>query len=244
MKGFIVKLVILAVPVAWGAFVLSFGANLFSLPIRINFESTGQLGDSFGVLSAVMASAAAYFTYSALQEAREDNKRLYLAENQRLELDAVSRSEQTLFKLLELKLNIISQLELNDGDNFKGVMVFEKMLSNMHAIAERDGFEPDDLNGEYEVMRLICGHYFKNILYIIEFIEKYLPDDGGRYLDLFRAQLSGHEKLILGLWGARLEDGGRLKTLIEKNGLLAGIGHVETAIFRLKSVYAESSFRY
>lgn len=118
----------------WWSFVVASGAGL-KVGGPWDFSITGQLGDSFGILSALMASFAAIFTYQTLSDTRrqadvaeKEAERLRLesrrtAFNRRIEDHAESirrseqlkreqrrDSEQTFFRLLDLRHRVANDL--------------------------------------------------------------------------------------------------------------------------------------
>lgn len=83
MSGWKLIILFLGAWAAWAVFVAMSGLG-FSVGGPIwNFEAVGQLGDSFGSFSALMASLAAMFTLRALLDERAETRRLRRAEEQR-----------------------------------------------------------------------------------------------------------------------------------------------------------------
>lgn len=113
--GTVSGLVVVGLVFGFWAFVVggsAAGWNWFH--VDWDYERTGQLGDSFGVVSAVMTSLAAMFTYITMRDERDSNQRLRLSERRsenrektrpqrRRSLDSWKRAGQ-LFKIFPSKM--------------------------------------------------------------------------------------------------------------------------------------------
>lgn len=102
--------------VCWVVFVNRSGTGDYWFGEGWDFQLTGQLGDSFGVVSALMTSLAAIFTYQTLMDTRklasdeklDSEKR----EKDRVLSEARRDSESTYFKLLEARVQVLNDIEL------------------------------------------------------------------------------------------------------------------------------------
>lgn len=85
--------------VLWVIIVFLSGMGFNLLRIDWNFERTGQLGDSFGVLSSAMAAIAAYFAFSTYRSARDEGQQ------------AEQRAFQTAYlNLLERRFDVLDRI--------------------------------------------------------------------------------------------------------------------------------------
>lgn len=97
--GVIVAIVVMFV---WASIVWLSGMGWNPSGVSWNFENTAQLGDSFGVLSSLMAAIAAYFAFRTYQSARDDIARL----EQRA-------AEPSYLNLLERRFDVLDRVRLS-----------------------------------------------------------------------------------------------------------------------------------
>lgn len=99
-----------AFTLAWALVVGLSGYDVNLFGVEWDFERTGQLGDSFGVVGALMATAAAAFTFLTLQGERTENSRLRAREDDRDRADRKREAEATFFRLLDLRNSILERV--------------------------------------------------------------------------------------------------------------------------------------
>lgn len=238
MSKKIKEAVIIIGPILWVTVVLLFGLDIFYLPWKVDFASMAQFGDSFGVMSALMATAAAYFTYTSLVEARVENKRLLELEKERKKEDLTRRAEETFFKLLEFRMLILENISVADREMKKqGMFAFDEALQRIYAIKERGVDLFRAFNEEAVIVGLVFGHYFRSTRQIIEFVESNFVEDKGLYIDIVRSQMSNVEKLLLGFYSIYGADGEAFRNHIENYHLLNGLSEYEISAYGLNELF-------
>lgn len=172
-----------------------------------NYETTGQLGDSFGVVSAVMTTAAAIFTARTLSDARRQTR---LAEDEaaarRDEAEGAKAAakraldEQTFFRLLDQRREILGQVScyqrtkyVHGPDAVQGI-VTDVLNQAQGGMTMRESYlryfdrHEDDL-----------GNYFRFTYHIVKFCADRFDDDAYSYVRFLRAQMTGSEQALLAL---------------------------------------------
>lgn len=252
-------------PAAIGAFVVVWigilisaaGTNIF--PIRFDFENTGQFGDSFGILSAIMASFAAISAFAAYQSQSEEVERLKSTEIQRDRFAYQRDFENTFFNLINLFRETVSEisfrLDHGKGDSFSGRDAISKILeildrkfsnydldfgghrdrSNSSQVREAYG----DLYNEF---RDALGHYFRTFYHIVRYVDESEVVDKQRYIRLLRATLSNAEMVLIGLNCAYGGGKEKLKPLVENYALLHNISSQYAESWNLTELFDHRAF--
>lgn len=202
----------------WGIVALSGGANVNILPgVEWDFERTGQLGDSFGILSAFMGSLAAFFTFQALMDEREANRKLLHREEQkdieaaqaasqaaareeeRSRIASIDLSEARLFRMLELRLSIVNSMSLSGsgGHDYIGQHAIDEHFWNLKQHCGEPP-DPEKISRYLSSRRKGLGHYFRFTYHILlDIKEGALSYDDYRYGRLLRAQMSENEMALV-----------------------------------------------
>lgn len=231
-------LIVLALAfVVWsGVVAFSAGLGWNSLPVEWNFERTGQLGDSFGVVSAGMATLAAIFTLETLRRQRAEGA-------QQLEREQRREAEQTLFRLMELRTQLISSLHVRSGF---------KRLSGQQALAHIAAKLSDEItrsqstdqigayNSQYTQWADQLGHYFRLTYHIVRFADENLPLDTYSYIRLLRAQLSN----LLALNCYHGEGREKFARYVTRYALLHNIKPEDAFSLQLEVLFAPGAFSF
>lgn len=239
---------VLAIPLVWfllvvlQGFLAGFGLTIFN----VDFQIAGQFGDSFGFLSALMASAAAFGAWSAVSEQREALAASEQAAG-RLEESARKRDfEATFFSLLSTFLRLGEGIDVGSIFSKKaGKDAFSQFVKEVYANREKSDL---DFENAYLLVFLKyqddLPHYIRNIYNIIHFIKESCPDEPYFYARLLRSTLSQPELVILALNGIFHDEGRRnFKPLIEEFALLNNISAQAKADFDLEDHFQPSAFR-
>lgn len=242
--------------ITWAVILASaLGFNIFTK--SLDFERTGQFGDSFGVLNAIMASFAAISAFAAYQSQREELDRLKAneTETKRAEADrdyfAYKRDfENTFFNLLNLLRETVKEIDVEaddiaealgiKGDVVRGRDAMAKILKNLDAfmpLAKRESYQII-----YASYRDDLGHYFRTFYHIVRFINESDIKDKMTYIRLLRATLSNAEIVLIGL--NCLHGGGetKLKPLVEKYALLHNISSEFAEKWELTTQFDSTAF--
>lgn len=232
----------LAFFVTW-AIILASALGLNIVSDSLDFERTGQFGDSFGVLNAIMASFAAISAFAAYQAQREELERL---KNNEIENNyfAYKRDfESTFFNLLNLFRETVKEIDIKleyDGDIFHGRDAISKILNALDkqygsVIHERWVII-------YDKYRDDLGHYFRIFYHIVRFIDESEIKNKLTYIRLLRATLSNAEIVLIGL--NCIHGGGqeKLKPLVERYALLHNISSQFAEKWQLTTEFDASAF--
>lgn len=216
-----------------------------------DYETTGQLGDSFGIISAVMTTAAAIFTFRTLNDTRRQTE-LAEFEAQERKGEAIearsnakrTQDEQTFFRLLEQRQDILANVKVEVYDVIKSghdaiQTIVERLNSNYYAFEK--GVEIRYQNA-YESNEDDLGTYFRFTYHIVKFAEDRFGLDAYSYLRFLRAQLSGSEQALIGLNCAFGGGVGEFERLLNKYSLLHEMPDSFCDAFPLEHVYQERAF--
>lgn len=252
----------------WWLFVIVSGQQLFPV-MRWDFAATGQLGDSFGIISALMTSMAAIFTYQTLSDTREqakearaqaDTQRIQAedaraeaeAERQRVRsrevsqdaAEAIRDAEQTYFRLLDLRLSVLTDVSIKDHGRIRiGTDGAEALINQMKMYP---------LAGETKEQQYLnisnsnnndLGHYFRLTYHIVGFAdENFRFSRAYKMVRLLRAQLSNAEIVLIALNCAYAGGRGQFKTWVEKYSLLHNVDEEDRVYFELDRLFKKSAF--
>lgn len=245
MKKYLPILLGCAAVAAWTGFVLWQGQH----PGKNGpYEYTGQFGDSFGVVSALMAGLAAVLAYRAYIHGREQAQNA--AASQQLRDD-----ELTFFRMLGTRRDIIREFDFSER---RGLSAATTLALKLREFASRRFTRQDwpiwlpklyrDEVAEGEGKEHLW-HYFRFTYHILLFVEERFqdPDVAYGYARMLRAELSDAEQLLIALNGLYFDgdDEGKMKRLIETFALLHNIREGSKEAFGLNQpgAYAAGAFR-
>lgn len=223
-----------------------------------DFSTMGELGDSFGLLSALMASMAAIFTYQTLadtqlqrmhaekaaadqkieaDQAKEDLRvEREKADERELERERATKrrdDEQTYFRLLELRLRVLEDVRIGKGETLK---VGSDAVAHLVARIESPPWHSDGaVNHELEFSKTYksnvndLGHYFRFTYHIILFAKENFGRGAYKYVRLLRAQLSNAEIVMIALNCAYGEGKEKMAPLVERYSLLHNMDRLSRA---------------
>jgi hypothetical protein len=237
----------------WIAVVIASGWGFNPTGIHWNFENTGQIGDSFGVVGAAMAAFAAYFAFKAYEGARADSVRLEQAS-----------AEAAFLNLLERRYDVLDRVRIGRWDNREarnvnlyGQDAIDHIVVRLFADFSRRTTkgEPDSAESYRFAIEtsLGLGNLFRFTYHIVVFADNQLSAPPGRlstfknrrsyrYVRLLRAQMSDTELAILALNCAFGEGRDKFKPLVEKYALLHNLTTTTIDLFNLRSEFEDSAF--
>jgi hypothetical protein len=254
----------------WWAFVVLSGAGL-SIGGPWDFTATGQLGDSFGILSALMASMAAIFTYQTLVDTRRqasdaereaerqrqetikaqalaiaEREKSDLRDGQRDKADARRDSERTYFGLLDLRFRVLSDLRVGPANQQQiGTDAAAVLIASVHASFYEAGSKMNYAKRYlhmYANNRNDLGHYFRFTYHIVKFANDNFGSDAYKYVRLLRAQLSHAELVLIALNCAHGEGVDKFARWVERYSLLHNIDPSDRKTFELDQYFAPKAF--
>lgn len=227
----------------WGVVVGVSAAGVDLFHIAWSYERMGQLGDSFGVVSAIMTSLAAGFTYVTMQSERESNRELLANQRRSERRERNSQAEATFFRLLEARRSVI------EGINFEGIgvsggqMAFDYLINLMPEI---NNLTQSRLayKSTYDGNKSGLGHYLRLTYHVVKFADEHFLSDRKRYemIRLLRAELSNSELLIISMNCAFGEGYRSFRPLAEKYALFHNIPKEQISYYKLKSKISASAF--
>lgn len=230
----------------WVVVVTLSGMGVNATEVDWNFETTGHLGDSFGVIGAAMASVAAYFAYKTYQETKEENDTLKKERDQEI----IRKAEPSFLNLLERRYDALSQVAYSKDRGTDAI-------STLCFYLRRDVIDyaepPLDAYKSYIQDTRNLPHLFRYTYHIIRYAERHFDmgkaqgraikktDIAYEYVRLLRSQLSNDELLIIAL-NSLTKDGAGAKPFVERYALLHNMDDSDVAAFKLKQSFAKEAF--
>jgi hypothetical protein len=231
--------------VVFYAVVLVSGLGWNPLGAHWNFTNTGQFGDSFGPLSALMATIAAVSALAAYLAQREELTRVR-AENEYERASSARRDfEQTFFNLLKLFRETVSEIDIPNQYGLDAVTgrdalrrVLEEYIRGTQGSAEADS---KAFKNAYVRLRDDLAHYFRLFYHILRFIDTSLVEEKMLYVRLLRATLSDAEIVLIGL-NCMYGGGSKLKPLVERYRILHNISATSANAWRMCDAFDHTAF--
>ncbi|KRA60132.1 hypothetical protein ASD79_07790 [Caulobacter sp. Root655] len=218
-------------------------------PFKFNFEKAGQLGDSFGVVSAVMSAIAAIYAFRAFDQAKVEAEQAAMSQQTR-------DDELTVFRMLEARRQIIASFKFSGEVGLAAIQAFAEEVrkdSRDHLLDENiGGWLPGIYKTRFEDRSIQhLWHYFRFTYHLVRFIDERFKDRdvAYRYVRMLRAELSDAEQQAIALnglyFGTEPEDR-KFKPLIEKYALLHNISDQAKHQFGLgrADAYSKDAFDY
>ncbi|WP_165799230.1 putative phage abortive infection protein [Caulobacter zeae] len=253
---------LLAVFVAWWGLVALGATGLNIWPGKEwNFERTGQLGDSFGILSAFMTTLAAFFTYRTLVEEREayrlqqqrDNRldriakasaeRLHKRERQQDEAASLSAAEARFFRMLDLRLAILGEMVFyEDGKPLMGRNAINAMFRTVNTSFDINSsiIEKEKLANRFTY---VSAHYHRFTYHIIkDLVDGPLQADAYRYARILRAQLSESELAMIAFTCAYGDGRGRFADFAREFAFFHNLSAKTIKDFGLREALGDAAF--
>ena len=233
----------------WFVFVSGKGENYFG--IEWNFQSTGQLADSFGILGSGMAAIAAYFAFRTYQSARDESASLERRAGEASFLNLLERRFDVLARLRSVSISFADRkVQQNEKT---GQQVLDSLAGSLERIKRQKGdeFPASFLRVTSEVSGL--ANLLRFTYHIVAFAQRQFSelnenepmtksDPAYQYLRLLRAQLSDSELAIIGLNCAYGEGHEKFKPLVERYALLHNINPRLRDEFQLDPLFEPSAF--
>ena len=236
--------------VPWTIVVLagSVGFNPLKLPY-FDFQQAASFGESFGFPVALFAAIAAIFTFMTLETTREENKRLHEYQARRDKADERNETEQTFFRLLDLRLAIIRDIQIDDKQNaekYEGTDALHEMYEYLQRRLSDGESREEAYATAFETHRNDLGHYLRFTYHIVKFVVDRADNDATRYeyIRILRAQLSNSELCIIALNCVYGEGRSVFKGLVERFALLHNIHDADRQALRLDDHFQKGAFEH
>lgn len=214
---------------------------------QLNFERTGQFGDSFGGLSALMAGLAAAFSYAAYTATRDENTRLRLRDVDRDIAERDRDAELSFFRLCEFRNGLVRDIAIDDEQqnlHVRGTDALDEIAIFMRQNIRSSSDPFLGYRYAYRPHRNDLGHYLRFTYHIVRTVIDLFEDDGMRYeyLRLLRAQWSNSEQVLIALNCIYGEGREKFKILVERYSLLHNIDMDDRNSLKLDDLFAPSAF--
>jgi hypothetical protein len=237
-------LAFIATIVASGAGWNPFGRNW-------DFSRSGQFGDSFGFLSSFMAAAAAFAAWSAYRLQSEEVRHLRDSASATQALEHKRDFEQTFFNLIGLFRDVLKEIDIRTGpnENREGREALVHILGKIMKQSRTSGTIAQDVEAQeaafqiaYASYRDKLSHYFRLFYHLVKFVDEASVGDKRLYFRLVRGTLSDTEMVLIGL--DCMYGGGRkkLKTLVERHGLLHNVSETSIEEWGMAGAFHPSAF--
>ena len=217
-----------------------------------NFENTAQLGDSFGVLSSIMAAIAAYFAFRTYQSARDDIARL----EQRA-------AEPSYLNLLERRFDVLDRIRLSKMNiggpkttmmEWHGQAALDRITADLRR--EIKASETKRLGSIFEShTKGVYGlpNFYRFTYHIVAFADRQFSrsappalmtkdDPAYQNVRLLRAQMSDAELVLVALNCAFGAGHDKFKPLVERYALLHNMNRADIELFELVELFAPEAF--
>lgn len=219
-----------------------------------NFANTAQLGDSFGVISSLMASIAAYFAYATYRSAKEEAK---IAERR--------AAEPSFLNLLERRFDVLDRIRFSSYQQtnvgwepiqYDGQYAIDKIATkllrefkNINAHEERERKYWEIINKGVSGLT----NYHRFVFHVIAFSERQFSnidsasamtksDPSYSYIKLLRAQFSDNEMRLMAINAAYGDGYPKLKHYIERYALLNNIDCEDIESLKLREIFEDQAF--
>lgn len=225
-------------------------------------DKAALIGDSFGVINAILSSFAClgmiYTLYLQRKDFELQRKELQLQRNEFITQNdtlKLQRFEMTFFNMLELQQQITKDLKLKKiksvrgeiyDDTQCGVQVFNFLYEEEDKAKEdeeplRDFLTKYGFLSFMESERLIIlSHYFNHFFTILKFIDDAIAIiDKQKYASILRAMLSDYELIMLFYNG--INDENKIK-LIERYHMFINLNFKLLTISRDSYAYYEEKY--
>lgn len=225
--------------IIWGTFVAALGSDALIVPGDWDFNQTGTLGDSFGVISAFMATSAAIFTFNTMRNERREAR-------SREEVERKREAERTFFQLMSLRNELISGISVSAGlFTYRGLDAIAHINTKLvRAVGGKSDDAAKRAYSEiYDKWRDQLGHYFRHTYHVILFADgNFETAENYRYVRWVRAQMSNSEQTLLALNCLYGEGNKKFKGLVEFHALLHNIHPNERRTLNLDLQFEPTAF--
>lgn len=231
--------------VVWMATIILSGLGFSVFDAKWDFTNPGAFGDSFGPLSAVMASIAALSAIGAYRSQQTEIQRQKAREAEDDKRARKSEFEATFFRLLEAFRNIVSETDTHSssgGPSKQARDAFKTMLSRYRREADRLSNKGEAWKRTYGYYRNDLGHYFRFLYHVVRFVDRAAGIEKYFYARLVRALLSESELTLVALNCAYGEGEEKFKPLIERYALLHNLSDEARQKWQLDTSFTPEAF--
>lgn len=226
---------------AWISFVVLSGLGWNPLNAKWDFTNSGAFGDSFGPLSALMASVAAVSAIATYMAQSAELARVRQREAANDKTAEKAEFERTFFQLLDHHRQTVGSIDLEGAgaqrvgqDAFRSMVYMLKNNLSVGLLAS--------WNKTYEKYKNDLGHYFRFLYHVVKFVDQSQVDDKYFYIQIIRATLSESELVLIGANCCYGEGVGKFKELVEKYALLHNLSEDARLTYLFYDMFASGAF--
>lgn len=225
----------------WISFVVLSGLGWNPLNADWNFTNSGAFGDSFGPLSALMASVAAISAIATYRAQSKELERIRRREAANDKAAEKAEFERTFFQLLDHHRQIVASIDLEgSGSQRVGQDAFRSMLymlkNNLSVGLEASWTKT------FEKYKNDLGHYFRFLYHVVKFVDQNQVENKYFYIQIVRATLSESELVLIGVNCAYGEGVEKFKGLVEKYALLHNLSEEARGTYLFYNMFALAAF--
>ncbi|WP_374410278.1 putative phage abortive infection protein [Novosphingobium colocasiae] len=233
----------------WAIVVFLSGRGTNLTGVEWDFHRVGELGDSFGVVGALMATAAAAFTFLTLRDERAENARLRKREDDRDRADRKREAEATFFQLLNLRNDILERIrdprQPASATPVKGSMAIEfitKILTKN--VLPCNESSQSNYDSAWSKVEGELGHCLRFTYHIIRFVVSNFDNDYEiyAYVRLLRAQLSNAETQLIAVNSIFGEGKPKMEVYINQFSLMHNLPEDIINRLKLKDHFEKTAF--
>lgn len=230
---------------AWVGAVALFAYRKTGDYVWWDYSFTGQFGDSFGVIGAVMASGAAYFAFRTYRETREANATL---EADRAD-ERKRAAEPSYLNLLERRYSALDRVRMNEND---AEWSLTWLVKASYGPGAPTATVLENYNRSVDRVKNI-GQYLRFMYHIVSYADRHFEGgiSSGRpavrtdlayeYIRLFRSQLTDDEILLIAI-NANTDRGAGWRAYIERYALLHNLPPLFLNDLKAREIFAQTAF--
>jgi hypothetical protein len=248
---------------SWIGVIVASGAGWNPWPAQWDFTNSGAFGDSFGPLSALMASIAAIGAILAFRaqsneiarlqrrQSKEDKERDVLERLARSREDERDRRTQktvfegTFFNLLDTFSKIVAQVDIRtaQGQHKSAQDAFHSILYHFeNSVNSASGNKQFAWSSTINKYRNDLNHYFRFMYHLVKYVDSSDVSEKYFYVRLLRSMLSESEIILLGLNCEYGEGSEKFRPLVEKYSMLHNISEAGRTRWFEESAIDASAF--
>jgi hypothetical protein len=221
--------------------VLISGAGFNPLGISWDFSNNGEFGDSFGPISAVMASLAALSAIATFNAQSRELDRIKERERESDKRAEKVSFEHAFFQLLQHHQKNVAEIDVDgSGGRKTGQDAFRSMLYYFRNKSGDSDF--DKWQTTYEHYRNDLGHYFRFLYHLCRYVDRSPFEDKYFYMQIVRATLSESELILIGLNCAHGEGREKFKEIVEEYSLMHNLSLEGRTKHNFTSIFALTAF--
>jgi len=234
--------------------VVASGAGFNPLGVEWSFERTGQLGDSFGIISAFMTATAALFAFRTYQRAVKDSERLERRASEPSYLNLIERRYDVLNRIRHITItrDPLAWPVEEKRDEVNGQAALDRMAALLQT--RRQNRPEEALKTLFDGVidhALGLSNHFRFTYHIVAYADRQFGEPslfGSKanpaypYVRLLRAQVSDSELLLIALNCVVGEGHAKFKAMVEGYALLHNMSDEHIELFQLRDSFEAKAF--